>query len=369
MKVLLDSNALHGDLAMVQTRSQRMLRLLAPAEAVLVFSPLVLAELERQRLEEVADLRDSVGSRLRRLGRLAGADVGEVVADVNEIADRGAKRWRERWEEVLSSANVELAGWPAIDSKSMAERELSRRRPFLDREPGTIGHRDTLIWLSVVELVREAVDEEVVFVTSDRGFLDGRELHPDLAADLRPAEMDRLTVVRDINELSALLVAADTGAWRDWREPEIENLIAEKIAALTASDFTPAYDPREGDYGAPTFDIGLPHTGHDWTLEHIEGPTDLHIEQSEYGTSTVSCTFNVAVTLGGFMDKWEWYGAEHPEVDLWDGDWNDHLVAIEATPLVHMSATVRVSDDTQTVDFVDFTGAAGEGPPGSIALG
>lgn len=345
-----------------------MLSLLGPAEAVLVFSPLVLAELERQRLEEIADLRDSIASRVKKLGRLAAVDFSEVLMEVNQAADAGAQRWRDRWKEIFNSSSVELAEWPATDSKSMAERELSRRRPFLDKEPGTIGHRDTLIWLGVVELVRRSEDE-VVFVTADRGFLDGTELHPDLVADLDASERDRLTVVRDLNELAKLLVEADTGSWRDWREPAIEGLIAQEVAALDATSFTPAFDAREGDYVAPAFDIGLPHTGHDWALEHIDGPTDLTIEESDYGAATVTCTFEIALTLGGFMDKWEWYGAEHPAVDLWDGDWNDHLVAIEASPWIRMSAKVHVTDETQSVEFAGFTSAEQVNVPGSIRLG
>lgn len=342
-----------------------MLALLGPADAVLVFSPMVFAELERQRLEEIADLRESTASRLKKLGRLAGVETSLIIAEVDEAASEGARRWHKRWEEVFSSADVELAEWPEVDSKSMAERELSRRRPFWDKEPGTIGHRDTLIWMSVLELVRKAVDEVVVFVTADKGFLEGTELHPDLIADLEASELDRLKVVQDLNELTQLLVSADTGAWRDWRELAIQNVIAEEISRLAASDFTPAFDAREGDFAAATFNVGLPHTGHDWALEHIEGPTDLKIGQAEYGNSEVTCTFDIALTLGGFMDKWEWYGAEHPGVDLWDGDWNDHLVAIEASPEVHMSATVLVSDQDQEVEFIEFTSAATDTFPDS----
>lgn len=365
MKVLIDSNALHEDQTMVRQSSQRILELLGPAQAVLVFSPVVLAELKRQRLEKVDALEKEAASRLQKLGRLASPNVSVSMLEVREAAAEVKRLCEERWVELLNLPNVELGAWPKIDSRTMTERELERRRPFLDRDHGTIGHRDTLIWLGVVELLREADEEEVVFVTADQGFLDRSELHPDLVADLETDEHERLTVLQDLNQLIELLLVSASNALRNWREQAIENAIAEAITSLDASDFTPTFDAREGDDVARRFDIGLPRTGHDWTLDYVEGPLALKIPDTSAGDGVVSCEFDVEPTLTGFMDKWEWYGGEHPGLTLWDGDWNDHLVAVEASPVVHMSVNIRVSNDEHSVEFLDFTAAESDSQRGA----
>ncbi|MCW2772836.1 MAG: hypothetical protein JWN91_1162 [Nocardioides sp.] len=57
MRIVLDSNALFDDPVMVRTVSKKVLALLVPARATLVFSPIVLRELDRQRRDGVEGLQ------------------------------------------------------------------------------------------------------------------------------------------------------------------------------------------------------------------------------------------------------------------------------------------------------------------------
>jgi hypothetical protein len=361
VKIMLDSNALHGDPVMVREPARRVFQLLGPARATLVFSPVVLAELERQRAEDIADLKETIISRLKKLDRLAGSSAAQDLTDITLTAVAASTRWRERWDEILADPHVVLAKWPVIDAKSMAERELSRRRPFMDKEAGTIGHRDTLIWLAVVELARAEPNEDIVLVTADKGFLGREGLHPDLLADLSEDDLqEHVAVLGSLSELVNLLIESDTGEWSDWRAAAIANVLATELATLQANDFTPYFDAREGDTEAPTFDLGLPSTGHDWTLDYIDGPSDLQIETTGYGASSTQCSFVVELSLSGFMDKWDWYGGEHPNVELWDANWNEHLVAIEANLRVTFKALARVDDDHREAEFVEFLDVSAE---------
>lgn len=178
MRVVLDTNALFDDPVMVRAVSKKVLELLVPARATMVFSPVVLGELNRQRRDDVEDLRAPIRSRVKKLAAFAGVDPAALLTEAQVMVDAADDRWTSRWNEILAGDNVEVGAWPEVDSQQMTERELGRRRPFMHKDPGTIGHRDTLIWLGVVELARDDPDDDIIFVTADKGFLDGTDLHP-----------------------------------------------------------------------------------------------------------------------------------------------------------------------------------------------
>lgn len=59
--------------------------------------------------------------------------------------------------------------WPEAPLRPLVERELARRRPFLDMKDGTVGQRDAVIWLGLLDLAVSRPGDEIVFLTSDRG--------------------------------------------------------------------------------------------------------------------------------------------------------------------------------------------------------
>lgn len=370
MRIVLDTNVLFNDPVMVKEVSRKILGLLVPARSTLVFSPVVIAELERQRHDDVEDLRETIRSRVKRLAALAGTDAATLLAETQSMVDAADARWTSRWREILSNDNVEVAAWPRTDSRQMAERELGRRRPFLDKDPGTIGHRDTLIWLSVVELAHEDPSEDIVFVTGDKGFLADNHLHPHLVDDLdEVGARHAVTHVDSMHPLVAeLQKATETSGWEAWREPRIETLLYEQIQSLDAKDFAEHWDERDGGPAAPTFDLGLPFTDHDWHLNYVDGPQDLEIEEAEFGSHELICTFIADIHLSGFMNKFDWYTDDHPEVDLWDADWNDHVVSIDASRRVRLRARFEIDDHEETAYFDEFLDSEVVPEPGGITI-
>ncbi|MBB1510636.1 hypothetical protein [Tessaracoccus sp. MC1756] len=104
-------------------------------------------------------------------------------------------------------------------------------------------------------------------------------------------------------------------------------------------------------------------TGHDWELDSVDGPSALEVGPIDPLTSIAFCTFDVWLSLSGFMDKWDWFGEEHPDLHLWDGDWNDYVVSVTASPEIRMCATVLVCDAEQTVEFLQLTEQASTSGP------
>jgi hypothetical protein len=52
------------------------------------------------------------------------------------------------------------------------------------------------------------------------------------------------------------------------------------------------------------------------------------------------------------MDKIDWYSGDYADVELWDANWNDRYVNIEAERKLRMTARVYIGEEDE-VSFVD----------------
>lgn len=371
MRVVLDTNVVFEDPVLVRDAATRMLELLAPARATLVFSPVVLGELNRRRRDDVEGLHAPTRSRIRKMAALAGGDPSELLAQAELMVEAAADRWSSRWHQILAHPNVEVGAWPKIDSQQMAERELHRRRPFMDKGPGTVGHRDTLIWLGVVELAREDPYDDILFVTADKGFHSDSGLHPHLVEDLKQAGAQHtVTWLRSLPALvAALQKETEASGWDAWREARVAELLYDVIRAFEPDDFVEHWDDRDGDTAPPAFDLGPPFAGHDWHLSNVDGPQDLKLEEAAFGADELICSFVVDIHLSGFIDKFEWYSDDHPDVELWDADWNEHVVSVEATRRVRLRARFEIDDDNELAYFDEFLDYEVVPEDGAVTLG
>lgn len=371
MQILFDSNALFDDPLLEHGAVARVLEILEPAHAVLLLSPVVEAELRRHYLDQVNGLSAAVESRLKRLARLAGNDVTDLLEQTREIQQNAAERWAARWQQLSREGLVERVDWPEITARELAERELARRRPFLEKDAGTVGQRDALIWLSVLEAAVES-GEAVVFVTMDKGFLekDGG-LHPHLTEELRSSGVGgQVTRTHSFAGLIPLLVAElETSGWEEWRASAVEAAISDGLRDLAEDAFAPFWDPREGAEMPPQFDIGLPPTGNDWTIMYAEGPTALVMGTAPYGSTKIDVEFTADVGFDGFMAKSEWYADDHPGLDLWDADWNESLASVEAHIPLRVRATVSIDDRSQRAELSQLDAAERIETDGPLTIG
>jgi hypothetical protein len=62
----------------------------------------------------------------------------------------------------------------------------------------------------------------------------------------------------------------------------------------------------------------------------------------------VTCTYRVALSFTGLMEKSIWYGMEdEDDLFLMDGDWNNHYVAVDAARTIELTAKVIFDSDTE----------------------
>jgi len=83
---------------------------------------------------------------------------------------------------VMEEAGFDIRPTPDVAHDEIVARATKRVRPF-DETGG--GYRDTLIWLTVLNVVRNAPGEEIILLSADRSaFWQGEQLHPDLQEEV-----------------------------------------------------------------------------------------------------------------------------------------------------------------------------------------
>ena len=114
--------------------------------------------------------------------RRCGAAIEISMPDVELMVQQRSEELRKHVTVLQPS---EGAAWEAL------QREAQRRRPAdVDWDKKGAGSRDALIWLSVLQTLRQAAAEPVILVTGDSDFGKDGQLHSDLRRELEDVGVD-----------------------------------------------------------------------------------------------------------------------------------------------------------------------------------
>ena len=376
-RVYVDSNSLWGDpLLSKATLGQRLLRYVAEGKCQLHLSPVVIGELSRRELTELNQHYAELETRIKSIGSVSG-DTSELLEPLRSFTLDAEKLLAERYQQLVADGGVFIQPWPVYSGEAMVKRELDMRRPFLRKEVGTIGHRDTVIWLGLIELAVSFPDDTIIFVTNDDGFKQKKQLHPDLLADLTAQGVgaDRIKLYQTIYPLLEFLKeapssqvgtvapaehfgeeAAETLDIASWRAV-ITQALWEYNDTLKDLSWAPSPDPQDGGYFEPDWDIGLPVEFEDAQLTAIDGPFEVSIAaERPILDERVKCTHQVVLSFTGMMSKFSWYGREEDDdLELFDSDWNDTYMLVGATRTIELTTTVLYDGpaDEASVETLD----------------
>ncbi|ROO82601.1 hypothetical protein EDD29_0082 [Actinocorallia herbida] len=142
------------------------------------------------------DLAEEELSPLRKVARKY-KDSAAFAAALREVEDK-ISREKEQFMEDARSLGAELIEPAAVPVLEMVRRQVERRRPCDSKGDG---YRDTLNWLTVLDVAERNPDEEIVWVTSDTDFGNpqARKLHEELLAEAAERGVaDRLRVASSI---------------------------------------------------------------------------------------------------------------------------------------------------------------------------
>lgn len=139
--------------------------------------------------------------------RRVGLPLADAAADLlKSTTDAGGSKIVDQ----LAQLGVEVIDPPDVPHMELVERAAQRRKPCDDHGDG---YRDTLIWLTVLELATGA-DEVIALVTNNvKDFADleetaGDKLHPHLVQELAAVDAsEQVTLYRRLDELVIALAA------------------------------------------------------------------------------------------------------------------------------------------------------------------
>lgn len=357
--VVIDTNAVHRDPWLKNAPGTALLDLADRGECVLTFPQVVIDELRRQQHDWVESNRDEV---TKVIGKMRGnpVDVGATVSSLTKSISDLHAQVDSSFAALLSQAGVNVEAVPSDITARLVERDLGRRRPFLEvgSEPWSAGFRDAVIWETVlVVLGTLPAGERVIFVTSDKGFMSdvGSSLHPDLLGDLdaRKIAHDQLisaqTIFRAQTEVESLAAAAADEAKR---RAELVRVATDALYELDGQDIS-LQMTHGGDYGYPEFVKFEVPSMESQQIVAIDQNTEYVFEEEVGGI--VRGSADVSISIEGAIFKGDYFFEDEGALDV-IGELNDHYFETAA------------SVDARAVVEIDISGGEGNYRTESILL-
>lgn len=392
--VVVDSNALHRDPWMTRDAAKALIELAEFGACEIVYPQVVMNELRRQSIDSARRAHESAAVGVRQMSA-AGVDVTQTASDLRAAHDRIEADVDSAFAELLARDGVRSIPVPAVPAQDLLDRDLHRRRPFLEIEQSkkkkSLGFRDVLIWESVLHLLEEAEsDESVLFVTFDKGFLadDEKSLHAHLMEDL-----DRLSIARNSIQWSRSIAEANAVVRAQIPEPPAEDELPEAESDSTGDTAETEHtgpiaheDPVEvavrelremrphverGDLVKAAADAlyDLVHTDvpdelvptpmEGAVIVGIDQTTEFTFEEDPASPDTVVARCEAILTVEGGVYRGDWY-ADEGAVTI-SGQLNDHY--LEGSAEVEVTVIVQLDVQEGLVSAIDAYAEALPLPP------
>lgn len=346
-----DTNALHADLLLLKPHSKQLLEALLVGRVEIALSPVVLAEAQRQVLEAgqqtANEVKAGIASITRKFGvPTVGADavIAELLGELQQASARALA-------PLLKHPACKVLPWPKVNSEELVMREINRLPPTRLKGTQSIGLRDTIIWHGLVALM-SSLDEndEVLFLTSDDGFLQDGALAPLLIRELEDDFIDpeQLSVVSRLE--SAVVKVGERREHLTRQDGLIRQVVIDHLASFDGEPWlqVDVYGNAPLRYG---IEEGVVSAVDSIAItETFENPD---LDRSFKASTTVEAT--AEITVSGYMRSDE-YMLEYSEAVEWThGEISDPMIGVTTTGTIYLEAEVSVSDDGEDAWVEDET--------------
>lgn len=313
MNIVIDTNALHGDWLLRGTIAS-MSKSRERAGCTIFLPEVVVMEHSKHYREA----RRTAASQLKQAARDVALLFGNPVNTPNLEAapDDCEARVRQR----LDALGVGVLKHPKMSHEALAVRAVSRHPPF--SKDGR-GYQDTLIWLSVLELLFS--EEPVVLVAHDKAFGE-TELDPQLVQEAAGVAED----------VPVYLVKTLKEAFDKYVKPRLDRLERFEVALSTgeaklnlrewlSQNLLPIVRDHDSREAATKAD----KPEYEWMA--VEKPK--FSIQSAHALTDRDAYVRVRVEATGHIGGWQWFHVGH---DDFDRDWveNEVEVAVELELMV-----------------------------------
>lgn len=249
----------------------------------------------------------------------------------------------------------QIVPYPENAHKEISHRAISRIKPFseLTKRKKVAGYRDTLIWMTILEIAKNNHDG-IVFITNNTSdFYENSELHNDLKTDLKQIGKSEgfVTIYQTVGEFFNTEIKNDLQKIEElekkFKSNEIEGLDHDFILEKINEYYT---------YNMVSY--SLPYSNSDEVLisylEPVIGEFDRvwKIDENEFAFHFY---VDAIIEFEYFISNYEILGKDLDDIEIQDRNWNDHVM--QASKSESVSISVSISYDLENKEVIDLESA------------
>ncbi|MCK4348667.1 MAG: DUF4935 domain-containing protein [Thermoplasmatales archaeon] len=246
----------------------------------------------------------------------------------------------------------QIVTYPENPHKELSHRAISRIKPFteLTKRKKVAGYRDTLIWMTILEIAKSNHDE-VVFITNNTSdFYENSELHNDLKNDLKQIGKSEsfVTIYQTVDEFFNREIKNDLQKIEElekkFKSNNIEGLDHDFILEKINEYYT---------YNMVSY--SLPYSNSDEvSISYLEpeiGEFDSvwKIDENEYAFHFY---VDAMIDFEYFINNYEILGKDLDDIEIQDRNWNDHVMQVSKSESVSIS--VSISYELENKEVIDL---------------
>jgi hypothetical protein len=342
MIIILDTQVLVSDFAMQGADFKTLLSGLERVGMELYMPRVVFDETVNKYEEKFEKLLD-------RAHRLGVNSLESISGNMLVSSEEARNDYQAYLSARMRDVNTQYIDYPNVEHSVLMERALARKKPFRNSDTG--GYRDTLIWMSIMELASD--NKTVAFISGNIGdFADTNKkyLHPDLLEDIRQQGDDfgDITFFPNLNDFIEQHIKP-TLEYLDEITQKIENDTYEEFR-LSDLLFHQLYDDIKSEELDPV-EIGFPPGFESITLDAIEELFDIRevdVRKLSDNEIIVSFSAEIEASFSFFIYKSDYYG--HPrKLELFDDDWNKWYMLVGTITRVILSQKFIYNQDLNEI--------------------
>ncbi len=297
---------------------------------------IVIEEAAKHYAEDLRQQHQVIRKALREVKSWTGVTYPDPL---DQVLDDAQSAYSDTLRRRFTELGAIIVGYPAASHQSIAERALTRRKPF---KANGAGYQDTLIWETVLE-VAEEYDDPIAFITNNSTDFLGKDnaLHSELIEDLEEREIgsSRVSVFRSLemfNEEHAQLslkFVADVKT--QLQSNAYEGLDLEEAIPIASNE-------RAYQIEVDSRDIGFPQEYENITIAQMMSISSIAVldvrELSEHEL-LVSVEADAECEFDFYIYKADLFALDEEEEDLFidDFDWSDHYASASQSKNVHVT--------------------------------
>ncbi|HTE85228.1 MAG TPA: PIN domain-containing protein [Dehalococcoidia bacterium] len=272
------------------------------------------------------------------------------------LRDAAKEDYRPWLLGTLRDHSCRVLPYPDVPHSEIAQRAIARTMPFRDKKQD--GYRDTLVWLTILDLVKTSADR-IAFVTSNKhDFAAGDQLHEHLSDDLVRVGL-RANSVKLFTSLESFV--------EEFCRPNLPVVDSSIVATAGAKQLDPALRMKlEAHLRKRVFDR-IERGGDDWELDSallvsFAEPTEFDsvefsglsavdpvpvddVRTLDESTLTIRVTAICECELLGFCGRGVWRPSRFPGWSLVDDHYDDDTVVVSSTQRLPLALQL-VTDDS-----------------------